>query len=74
MKIDVFAHVLLPQFYQKMLALDPALPQKMPFLQNPVLMDMEKRRLCKIQLSNRLFHLSMSIQKIILKQSQPWLW
>ncbi|HEM5133950.1 TPA: amidohydrolase, partial [Streptococcus suis] len=28
MKIDVFAHVLLPQFYQKMLALDPALPQK----------------------------------------------
>ncbi|MGU7933627.1 amidohydrolase family protein [Streptococcus suis] len=44
MKIDVFAHVLLPQFYQKMLALDPALPQKMPFLQNPVLMDMEKRQ------------------------------
>lgn len=44
MKIDVFAHVLLPQFYQKMLALDPALPQKMPFLQNPVLQDMEKRQ------------------------------
>lgn len=44
MKIDVFAHVLLPQFYQKMLVLDPALPQKMPFLQNPVLMDMEKRQ------------------------------
>ncbi|HFI0103254.1 TPA: amidohydrolase family protein [Streptococcus suis] len=44
MKIDVFAHVLLPQFYQKMLALDPALPQKMPFLQNPILKDMEKRQ------------------------------
>lgn len=44
MKIDVFAHVLLPQFYQKMLGLDPALPQKMPFLQNPVLQDMEKRQ------------------------------
>ncbi|WNO82039.1 amidohydrolase family protein [Streptococcus suis] len=44
MKIDVFAHVLLPQFYQKMSALDPALPQKMPFLQNPILQDMEKRR------------------------------
>ena len=44
MKIDVFAHVLLPQFYQKMLALDPALPQKMPFLQNPILQDMEKRQ------------------------------
>ncbi|HEM3467591.1 TPA: amidohydrolase [Streptococcus suis] len=44
MKIDVFAHVLLPQFYQKMLALDPALPKKMPFLQNPILQDMEKRQ------------------------------
>ncbi|HEL1929754.1 TPA: amidohydrolase [Streptococcus suis] len=44
MKIDVFAHVLLPQFYQKMLVLDPALPQKMPFLQNPILQDMEKRQ------------------------------
>ncbi|HEL2072375.1 TPA: amidohydrolase [Streptococcus suis] len=44
MKIDVFAHVLLPQFYQKMLGLDPALPQKMPFLQNPILQDMEKRQ------------------------------
>ncbi|MGT2874031.1 amidohydrolase family protein [Streptococcus gallolyticus subsp. gallolyticus] len=27
-----------------MLALDPALPQKMPFLQNPILQDMEKRQ------------------------------
>lgn len=44
MRIDVFAHVLLPRFYQKMLALDPALPQRMPFLQNPILQDMEKRQ------------------------------
>lgn len=44
MKIDVFAHVLLPKFYQKMLVLDPDLPQKMPFLQQPLLLDMEKRQ------------------------------
>ncbi|MBF0777577.1 amidohydrolase family protein [Streptococcus cuniculi] len=43
MKVDVFAHVLLPRFYQKMLALDPQLPDKMPFLQNPVLLDMTMR-------------------------------
>ncbi len=34
MKIDVFAHVLLPQFYQKMLVLDPALPQKCLFTES----------------------------------------
>ncbi|MBM7643096.1 amidohydrolase family protein [Streptococcus loxodontisalivarius] len=43
-KIDVFAHVLLPDFYQKMLMLDKDLVQKMPFIQNPVLTDMDKRR------------------------------
>lgn len=43
-KIDVFAHVLLPEFYKRMLMLDPELPQKMPFIQNPVLSDMELRR------------------------------
>ncbi|MGT2716168.1 amidohydrolase family protein [Streptococcus respiraculi] len=43
MKIDVFAHVLLPRFYQKMLRLDPHLSDKMPFLQNPVLTDMKSR-------------------------------
>lgn len=31
-KIDVFAHVLLPNFYQKMLSIDPELPKKIPFL------------------------------------------
>lgn len=43
-KIDVFAHVLLSEFYKRMLMLDPELPQKMPFIQNPVLSDMELRR------------------------------
>lgn len=44
MKIDIFAHILLPDFYEKMLMLDRDLPAKMPFIQNPVLTDMEKRR------------------------------
>ncbi|MBM7636823.1 amidohydrolase family protein [Streptococcus saliviloxodontae] len=43
-KIDVFAHVLLPDFYKKMLMLDKDLATKMPFIQNPVLTDMTKRR------------------------------
>lgn len=42
MKIDVFANVLLSRFYQRMLVFDPALLQKMPFLQNTILQDMEK--------------------------------
>lgn len=44
LKIDAFAHVLLPEFFGKMLALDKNLVSKMPFIQNPVLMDMTKRR------------------------------
>jgi probable 4-oxalomesaconate hydratase len=43
-KNDVFAHVLLPEFYERMLMMDPDLPKKMPFIQNPVLSDMELRR------------------------------
>lgn len=43
-KIDVFAHVLLPNFYKRMLMLDDKLPDKMPFIQNPVLTDVEMRR------------------------------
>lgn len=43
-KIDVFAHVLLPDFYKRMLMLDDKLPDKMPFIQNPVLTDVEMRR------------------------------
>ncbi|MGT2928709.1 amidohydrolase family protein [Streptococcus dentasini] len=44
LKIDAFAHVLLPGFYEKMLIFDKELAQKMPFIQNPVLSDMDKRR------------------------------
>jgi predicted TIM-barrel fold metal-dependent hydrolase len=43
-KIDVFAHVLLPEFYKRMLMLDEHLPEKMPFIQNPALSDMTLRR------------------------------
>ncbi|MEX2784726.1 amidohydrolase family protein [Streptococcus sp. H49] len=42
--IDVFAHVLLPEFYKRMLMLDQDLPQKQPFIQNPLLTNMELRR------------------------------
>ena len=44
LKIDAFAHVLLPEFFGKMLALDKNLVSKMPFIQNPILTDMAKRR------------------------------
>lgn len=43
-KIDVFAHVLLPEFYQKMLVIEPKLPEMFPFIQHPVLSDLDKRR------------------------------
>lgn len=43
-KIDVFAHVLLPHFYQKMLEIDPSIPKQIPFINNEVLTDMQKRR------------------------------
>ncbi|KXT74438.1 putative 4-oxalomesaconate hydratase [Streptococcus sp. DD10] len=43
-KIDVFAHVLLPQYYHNMLAIEPKLADLFPFIQNPLLMDMGKRR------------------------------
>ena len=42
--IDVFAHVLLPDFYERMLALEPTLPEKFPFIKHPHLTDMNKRR------------------------------
>ena len=43
-KIDVFAHVLLPNFYQKMLSIDPEIPKKIPFINNEVLQNMEERK------------------------------
>ncbi|KXT80138.1 hypothetical protein SORDD16_00449 [Streptococcus oralis] len=48
-KIDVFAHVLLPEFSKRMFLLDPELPEKMPFIQNSVLSDFALR--CKYLLA-----------------------
>lgn len=43
-RIDVFAHVLLPRFYGRMLEIEPSIPQTYAFFNNPVLQDMELRR------------------------------
>lgn len=43
-KIDVFAHVLLPKFYEKMLKIDANIPKDIPFINNEVLTDMKRRR------------------------------
>ena len=42
--IDIFAHVLPPRFYERMLKVEPSLPQRFPFIQHPLLQDMEARR------------------------------
>lgn len=47
-KIDVFAHVLLPNFYQKMLAINPNLPKDIPFINNEVLTNINARKKFKI--------------------------
>lgn len=41
-KIDVFAHMLLPGFYEKMLAIEPRLPELFPFIQHPLLTDLDQ--------------------------------
>lgn len=43
-RIDVFAHVLPPHFYQSMLKIDPQIPPKFPFINIKALSDMELRR------------------------------
>lgn len=43
-KIDVFAHVLPERFYAKMLAIEPEIPKRYAFFNNPVLTNMERRR------------------------------
>ncbi len=48
-KIDVFAHVLLPNFYHKMLEINPHLPEEIPFIHNEVLTDLNRRRETSIQ-------------------------
>lgn len=47
-KIDVFAHVLLPNFYQKILAINPNLPKDIPFINNEVLTNINARKKFKI--------------------------
>lgn len=42
--IDVFAHVLAPKFYQQMLAIDPTIPEKAPYVNAPALTDMAFRQ------------------------------
>ena len=42
--IDVFAHVLPPRFYERMLRIDPTIPKRYAFFNNPVLTDMVERR------------------------------
>lgn len=42
--IDVFAHVLPPKFYEKMLAIEPEIPKRYAFFNNPTLGNMENRR------------------------------
>lgn len=64
-KIDVFAHVLMPDFYEKMLMLDKELPTKMPFILNPVLTDMAKRRETMPADTRQLSAMSTPIQRII---------
>lgn len=43
-KLDVFAHILPPDFYQRMLALEPTLPKKYAFIQIPTLLDVTARK------------------------------
>ena len=43
-KLDVFAHILPPDFYQRMLVLEPTLPKKYPFIQIPTLLDVTARK------------------------------
>lgn len=42
--IDVFAHVLPPRFYAKMLEIEPEIPKRYAFFNNPTLGNMENRR------------------------------
>lgn len=42
-KIDAFAHILPPNFYQAMLKLDPTIPAKFPFIKIKTLIDVDER-------------------------------
>lgn len=47
-KTDTFAHVLLPNFYHKMLEINPNLPKDIPFINNEVLTNINVRKKFKI--------------------------
>lgn len=42
--VDVFAHVVAPKFYQKMLQIDPTIPEKASYIKNQALTDLEYRQ------------------------------
>lgn len=43
MKIDAFAHILPSNFYQRMLEIEPSIPQKFPFIKIKSLIDLDTR-------------------------------
>ena len=43
MKIDVFAHILTPEFYQTMLDIDASIPKKYPFIEIETLVNLDER-------------------------------
>ena len=43
-RIDVFAHVLPQRFYARMLEVEPAIPERYAFFNNPVLQSVDERR------------------------------
>lgn len=43
MKIDAFAHILTPKYYQRMLEIDPSIPSKFPFIKIKSLVDLDTR-------------------------------
>lgn len=44
MNVDVFAHVLPPKLYERMLEVEPKIPQMFPFIQLPLLTDFKQRQ------------------------------
>ena len=43
MKIDAFAHILTPEFYQAMLDIDATIPRKYPFIKIETLVNLDER-------------------------------
>lgn len=42
--IDIFAHVLAPQFYQRMLTIDHTIPDQAAYINNQALLDLKYRQ------------------------------